>query len=295
MVSHSSLPSDLVQLRPGLGILRLAALFAEGGNDFDDETFDSMFELMEAGVLEETPPVEMWPELVRGLMGAAPSRMIVALRESGALPIVMPEVAALFGVPQLADNAVGTVDLGYHLLNALSEAARCGASLEVRFALLVMNVGKSDSPKEHLPVHYRHIERGQPRIEAICARFGAPDPCRDLALLAVAECERVHRVSEVRAGPIATMLERLHAFDDREIFNRLMTVCMCDYCSYEENFGKDYPKAAVLGKAIRACNDEVDDTLEPDEVGSEEAMDAIRTARAAAIADALRSVRWTSQ
>jgi tRNA nucleotidyltransferase (CCA-adding enzyme) len=295
MASESSLPSDLVQLRPGLGILRLAALHAEGGNDFDEETLDSMFELMEAGVLEETPPTEMWPELLRGLMGAAPSRTIVALRESGALAIVLPEVAALFGVPQLADNSVGTVDLGYHLLNALSEAAKCGAPLEVRFALLVMNVGKFDSPKEHLPVHYRHIERGQPRIEAICDRFGAPDSCRELALLALAECERVHRVSEVRAGPIAAMLERIHAFDDREMFNRLMTVCTCDYRSYEENFGKDYPKAAVLGKAIRACDDEVDDTLEPDEVGSAEAMDAIRTARAAAIADALRSVRWTNR
>jgi tRNA nucleotidyltransferase (CCA-adding enzyme) len=295
MASESSLPSDLVQLRPGLGILRLAALYAEGGNDFDEESFDSMFELMEAGVLEETPPAEMWPELMRGLMGAAPARMIVALRESGALPIVLPEVASLFGVPQLADNSVGTVDLGYHLLNALSEAAKCGAPLEVRFALLVMNVGKFDSPKEHLPVHYRHIERGQPRIEAICDRFGAPASCRELALLATAECERVHRVSEVRAGPIAAMLERIHAFDDRDMYNRLITVCFCDYRSYEENFGKDYPKAAVLAKAVRACDDEVDDTLEPEEVGSEEAMDAIRTARAAAIAEALRSVRWTSQ
>lgn len=295
MASGSSLPPDLVQLRPGLGIIRLAALFAEARGDFDEESLDSMFELMEAGVLEQTPPAEMWPELVRGLMAPSPSRMIVALRESAALPIVLPEVSALFGVPQLADNAVGTVDLGYHLLNALSEAARCEAPLEVRFALLVMNVGKFDSPREHLPVHYRHIERGQPRIAAICDRFGAPDACRELALLALAECERVHRVSEVRAGPIAAMLERLHAFDDRGLFNRLMTVCMCDYRSYEENFGKDYPKAAVLDKALRACEDEVDDTLEPDEIGSAEAMDAIRTARAAAIAEALRSVRWTGQ
>jgi tRNA nucleotidyltransferase (CCA-adding enzyme) len=295
MASESSLPSDLVQLRPGLGILRLSALYAEARGDFDEESLDSMFELMEAGVLEETSPLEMWPELVRGLMAPSPSRMILALRECGALPIVLPEVAALFGVPQLADNSVGTVDLGYHLLNALSEAARCNAPPDVRFALLVMNVGKFDSPREHLPVHYRHIERGQPRIDAICERFGAPDSCRTLAQLALAECERVHRVSEVRAGPIAAMLERLHAFDDRALFTRLMTVCMCDYRSYEENFGRDYPKVAVLDKAIRACDDEVDDTLEPDEIGSAEATDAIRTARAAAIAEALRSVRWTGR
>jgi tRNA nucleotidyltransferase (CCA-adding enzyme) len=295
MASESSLPSELVQLRPGLGILRLSALYAEAQGDFDEESLDSMFELMEAGVLEGTSPAEMWPELMRGLMAPSPSRMIVALRECGALPIVLPEVAALFGVPQLADNSVGNVDLGYHLLNALSEAARCTAPPEVRFALLVMNVGKFDSPREHLPVHYRHIERGAPRIDAICGRFGAPDPCRVLAQMALAECERVHRVSEVRAGPIAVMLERLHAFDDRELFNRLMTVCMCDYRSYEENFGRDYPKAAVLDKAIRACDDEVDDTLDPDEAGSADAMDAIRTARAAAIAEALRSARWTGR
>jgi len=64
-------------------------------------------------------------------------------------------------------------------------------------------------PREHLPVHYRHIERGRPRIEAICSRFEVPAVCRELALLALAECERVHRVSEVRAGPVALMLERL--------------------------------------------------------------------------------------
>ncbi|MBO0753683.1 MAG: tRNA nucleotidyltransferase, partial [Bradyrhizobiaceae bacterium] len=211
MAADSFLPPDLVQLRPGLGIIRLAALFAEARGDFDEESLDSMFELMEAGVLEQTRPAEMWPELARGLVAPSPSRMIMALRESGALPIVLPEVAALFGVPQLADNSAGAVDLGYHLLNGLSEAARCNAPLEVRFALLVMNVGKSDSPPEHLPVHYRHVERGHPRIVAICDRFDAPARCRELALLALGECERVHRVSEVRAGPIAAMLERLHA------------------------------------------------------------------------------------
>ena len=75
-----------------------------------------------------------------------------------------------------------------------------------------MNVGKADSPREHLPVHYKHVERGGPRIEELCARFGAPAECRDLALLALAECERVHRVSKMRAGPVALMLERLGAF-----------------------------------------------------------------------------------
>jgi tRNA nucleotidyltransferase (CCA-adding enzyme) len=87
----------------------------------------------------------------------------------------------------------------------------------------------------------------------------------------------------------------VHAFDDRVLFDGLMTVCTCDYRSYGGNSGKDDPKAGVLRKAVRACDDEVDDTVEPDEVGSAEAIDAIRTARAIAIAEALRPVRWTGR
>ncbi|MBI5013560.1 MAG: tRNA nucleotidyltransferase, partial [Methylocystis sp.] len=86
---------------------------------------------------------------------------------------ILPEVAALFGVPQISDGE-DEVDLGEHLMRSLDTASKRGASLPTRFALLVMNVGKSDSPREHLPVHYRHVERGRPRIEDICARFRAP-------------------------------------------------------------------------------------------------------------------------
>jgi tRNA nucleotidyltransferase (CCA-adding enzyme) len=53
------------------------------------------------------------------------------------------------------------------MLRVLDEAARCEAPIPVRFAALVMNIGKSDSPSEHLPVHYRHIERGHIRIEGV--------------------------------------------------------------------------------------------------------------------------------
>ena len=193
---------------------------------------------------------EIWPELVRGLMGPSPSKMLKILRECGALPQILPEVAALFGVPQISDQATD-VDLGEHMLNALAEAALCDAPLAARFALLVMNVGKADSPPEHLPVHYKHMDRGRPRIEALCERFGAPAECRDLALLALAECERVHRVSKARAGPVALMLERLGAFGGSGLFERLMTVCACDYRAYAGRSGQVYPKAALAGDRAR--------------------------------------------
>jgi tRNA nucleotidyltransferase (CCA-adding enzyme) len=276
-----------VPLHSGLEILRLAALLAEG-NALDEDTLDVMFEQMERGALDSVARSEMWPELARGLMSHAPQIMIRALRECGVLEVVLPEVACLFGVPQIADDPP-EVDIGEHLLKSLAEAARCGASLEARFALLTMNVGKADSPREHLPVHYRHIERGRPRIEAMCARFAVPAACRELAILALAECERVHRVSEVRAGPVAAMLDRLEAFSNPTLFERLMSVCSCDYFAYGGRAEAAYHKAALLGTALRVCTD-----LDGSELAAAGAYDDVQSARAVAIAQAFRSQRWSS-
>ena len=250
----------------------------------DDETLGLMFEQVETGALAGMQAAEAWPELARGLMARTPSNMFRALYASGALTEVLPEVAGVFGVPQIADDPP-QVDIGQHLLRVLDEAARCGAPLPVRFAAMAMHVGKSDSPPEHLPVHYRHVERGRPRIEAMCERFGVPAACRELALLALAECERVHRVGEVRAGPVAALLARVGAFDQPERYAQLMTLCACDYRAHGGRARQVYPKAALLGIALKAC------------AGIDAAAldaDALQDARAAAVAAAFRSQRWSA-
>ncbi len=281
--------ADLAQTHPALGIIRLAALLAEAEAETDADALDLLFEQVDAGFLLDVAPSEIWPELVRGLMARSPAKMIETLRECGALAQILPETEALFGVPQIADDPA-PVDLGEHLKKALDEAVRCEAPLPVRVALLLMNVGKADSPPEHLPSHYRHIERGLPRIEAICRRLGAPEECRELTLLAAAEGERVHRASKTRAGPVALMLERLGAFDAPERFQLLMTVCACDYRAYGDRSGAAYPKAALLELALEACA-EIDETELTGQGGEEE----LREARAAAIARVFRSQRWSGQ
>lgn len=273
---------DFAQTHPGLGILRMASLLAESEAEPSEDMLGLMFEQVEAGSLADAAPADIWLELVRGLMSSAPSKAIQNLRRCGALAQILPEVAALFGVPQISEGQAD-VDLGEHLLEALAEAAGSDAPLTVRFALLVMNIGKSDSPREHLPVHYKHIERGRPRIEALCERFGAPAECRELALLALAECERVHRVSEVRAGPVAMMLERLGAFDWPERFRELMMVCACDFRAHPGRSDQAYPKSALLDIALEACAG----------IDAPDSAEAAQIARAEAIAQAFRSQRWS--
>lgn len=281
-----------VLLSPALNLLRIAAMAAADNGEVDAETLANMRVQVTAGVLDGAAPSMVWPEFERGLLGEAPSRMLRALRDCGALAQLLPEVDALFGVPQSADDPA-EVDIGDHVLRVVDEAARCRAPLIVRFAALVFNVGKADSPREHLPSHYRHIERGRPRIESICARFGVPDAFRDFALLAIAECERVHRAAEMRAGSIAALLERVDAFARAERFEHLLTLCAADFRAFPGRASLGYPKAPMLRMALRACAEvEAAEAAAASTAAGADPAEAMLEARAAAVAQALRSARW---
>jgi tRNA nucleotidyltransferase (CCA-adding enzyme) len=273
----------LPQPHPALSILRLAALSAGAHGALDDETMEVMRAQVKAGVLSNITPTEVWLELIPGLMSHTPSNMLSALYDCSALAVILPEIAPLFGVHQIA-NDPQQVNIGYHMLRVLDEAAHCNAPLSVRFAALVMNVGKADSPPEHLPVHYRHIERGQIRIQSMCERLGVPEDCRDMAILALVEYERIHRASEVRAGPVASMLERLGAFANPIRFEQIIMLCACDYRAYPGYERRAYPKAFLLQAALKACAG-IDET--------NLSADALQEARAVSIATAFRSERWS--
>lgn len=288
-------PDDPALANPAFNLLRLAALAARDEGELDDETLDLMGKQVQEGALGGVTLSALWPELEQGLMAHAPSRMFRALQTCGALAILLPEVAALFGVPQSADDPP-EVDIGEHTLRVMDEAARQGAPLAVRFAALVMNLGKSDSPREHLPAHYRHMERGAPRIEVVCRRFGVPAECQDLARLALEEVERVHRAAEMRAGSMAALLERVGAFRDPDRFSQLMTLCSCDYRAYPGRATRTYPKAGLLTLALQACtNIDPAKFADPFDADLEDACSALLQARAQAIATALGSERWTPQ
>lgn len=268
---------------PQTNLLRMAALAALAGGELEEELQDSLREQVARGVLAELSPHDAWPELARGMMGERPSRMLWALRESGALAVVLPELDALFGMPQ-ADRNGELVDLGAHALAVADGLARQQAPLGVRFAGLMYNLGKADSPPEHLPTHYKHIERALPRIGLVCARFGVDDGFYDLAVLALHELERVHKATEMRAGALAALLARCEAFTRPQRFRHLLGLCRADYLAFPSSRGEAYPKAPMLETALLAC-------LELDASGLQ--GEALLEARAVAIATALRSVRWS--
>jgi tRNA nucleotidyltransferase (CCA-adding enzyme) len=122
----SAFVEDPVRL---LRVARFAARFP----DFTlaPETLALLQRMVDEGEVDSLVPERVWQELSRGLMAPKPSRMFELLRECGALRRLLPEVAALWGVPQRAEHHP-EVDTGVHLMMVLDMAARLQAPLAVR-------------------------------------------------------------------------------------------------------------------------------------------------------------------
>src|SRR3954469_18025106 len=98
------------------------------------------------GEADHLVPERVWQELARGLMEDKPSRMFEILRDCGALARLLPEVDRLWRVPQRPDYP-REFNAGVHLMMVLVMSARRGASLPVRFACLVHDLGKGTTPE----------------------------------------------------------------------------------------------------------------------------------------------------
>ena len=210
-------------------ILRIARFAARFG-DFSlaPKTLELMRGMVAAGEADHLVAERVWQELAKGLMEALPSRMFAVLRECGALARLLPEVEALFGVPQRADYHP-EIDTGVHTLMVVDEAARRNFALPVRFAALTHDLGKATTPADILPRHHGHEARSVRLVGALCERLRVPGDCRDLALLAARYHGDIHRAAELRATTLVTLLERTDALRRPERFSQLLQACQCDF------------------------------------------------------------------
>ena len=209
-------------------ILRLAR-FAARFADFTvaNETIELMRAMVAAGEVDALVAERVWQELSRGLMETRPSRMFEVLREAGALAKLLPEVEALFGVPQ-PEAHHPEVDTGVHLLMVLDQCALQKAPLTVRYACLCHDLGKGTTPKDELPRHIAHEHRSEKLARQVSSRWKVPADCRELAELVAREHTPVHQSSGFSAEARLRLMERCDAWRRPERFAEMLLACECD-------------------------------------------------------------------
>lgn len=233
-----------------LRIARFAARFV----DFTvaPETLALMRKMVADGEVDALVAERVWQEVSRGLMEKKPSRMFEVLRECGALARILPEIDALFGVPQRADYHP-EVDTGVHVMMVVDHAAQRGYALPVRFAALTHDLGKATTPEEVLPRHIGHEERSVNLLKPLCERLRVPNDCRDLALLVAREHGNIHRVMEMGAAALVRLFERCDAIRKPARFAEALQACEADARGRLGFETQEYPQAERLRVALVAA------------------------------------------
>lgn len=231
-----------------LRVARFLARFAPLGFRVADDTQALMRQMVDSGEVDHLVAERVWQETVKALMLERPSPYFQALRGCGALARIMPEVDALFGVPQRADYHP-EVDSGVHTLMCVDAAARAQAPLEVRYSALVHDLGKGRTPQGEWPSHKMHDARGVPLVEQFSERLRVPAACRDLAVIHTREHLLIHRVRELRPGTLLELLERVDLFRHRARFELLLAACESDARGRKGLENCEYPQTPYLRAA----------------------------------------------
>ena len=233
-------------------ILRAARFVARFGFSIAPETLALMRSMVNNGEVDALVAERVWQELARGLMEESPSRFFTTLRECGALAKILPEVDALFGVPQPPQyHPEG--DCGTHTMMVLDDAAQHGYALETRFAALTHDLGKGNTPPDILPRHIGHETRGVDLLRVLCERLRVPGECRDLGLLVARYHGDVHRARELRPDTIVRLFQSCDVWRRPERFAQLLQACASDARGRAGHEHDAYPQADYLLHALQAA------------------------------------------
>jgi tRNA nucleotidyltransferase (CCA-adding enzyme) len=232
-----------------LRVARFAARFASLGFTVAEETRELMQRMVAAREVDALVPERVWQETERALGEQGPDVFFQTLRDCGALTVVFPEVAALYGVPQ-PEKWHPEIDTGVHVMMALRLAAKKELPLAVRFAVLAHDLGKARTPREKWPAHHGHEQLGVEPIEALCARLKVPTQLRDLALIVSRFHTYVHRALELKPATVLGLLEDADAFRRPERFAEFLSACECDARGRLGLEEREYPQADHLRQAF---------------------------------------------
>ena len=270
-----------------LRVARFAARFAQLGFRVAAETLSLMREIAARGELDALVSERVWQETQRALEMPTPARFFEVLRDTNALPVIFPELHALFGVPQ-PERWHPEIDSGVHTLMVLEQAAKLSADPVVRFAALTHDLGKGTTPPSEWPRHIAHEQRGVALIEKLCDRLRIPNAYRELAVLVSRYHLDAHRVTELRDTTLLELLERLDAFRRAARFEQWVLACEADARGRKGLENRDYSQADYLRRARKAAASVTLDATELDGLDGPKIAEKLRKARLAALASQRR-------
>ncbi|OCH09071.1 multifunctional CCA addition/repair protein [Aliivibrio fischeri] len=235
-----------------LRVARFAARFHHLGFTIAHETMNLMKVLVDSGELSHLTAERVWQEWQKSLSSQHPEIFLSTLKECGALAIVLPELNALFGVPQ-PEKWHPEIDSGIHTLMVAQQAALLSQDLPTRFAAQVHDLGKGITPESEWPSHKLHCHTGIKLIKRLCDRVRVPNDYRDLALLVCEHHSNIHRAAELRAQTFIKIFDKMDVWRKPERLAPILLCCQADHAGRLGLETQPYPQKQRFEAAFDAA------------------------------------------
>ena len=228
-----------------LRVARFAARYHHLGFSVATETADLIRQIGASGELDSLVAERVWSEMSRALSESNPEIFFQTLRDCGVLGILFPEIAALYGVPQ-TKKYHPEIDTGVHTMMALQKSAELNFDNEVRFAVLMHDLGKAATPKHILPSHHGHEQQGVHLVKAFCNRWRVPRVHTELALITTEYHSHVHRALELKPSTLLKLFTKTDLFRKPERFRKMTQACIADLRGRTSFENAAYPQSDFL-------------------------------------------------
>ena len=265
-----------------LRVARFAARFHHLGFTIADETLDLMRHISGSGELELLTPERVWVETERALTEKSPWVYFEVLRQCRALKICFKELDALFGIPQPEKHP--EIDTGIHSLLSLQQASLLTNETDVRFAALMHDLGKANTPQADWPRHIAHERLGIKPIQTLCKRLKVPNKHKELALKTCEFHTHVHRAFELKATTVFKLFKKTDALRKPDRFAHLLLASTADARGRTGFENTAYHQADYLSALLDAANSIDAKAISASGLPGPEIGKAIEEARIAAIA-----------
>lgn len=233
-----------------LRVARFSARFKPLGFSVATETLDLMQQIARSGELSSLSAERVAAELQAALSYKDPQPFFSTLRACDALAELFPEFDALYGVPQVAEHHP-EIDCGIHNELVLQQIGRISDNPVAKYAALCHDLGKATTPKNILPSHHGHEERGADIAQNLSERLRLPNDYRRLAVLTARYHTHCHRALELKASTLLNLLSSLDALRRPEHFEIFLKVCESDARGRKGSENCHYPQADYLRNALK--------------------------------------------
>lgn len=209
-----------------LRILRMCRFVAQLNFNVHPDTMSLVKKMVSAGMLAHLSKERVFQEFEKALSTSFFDKFILSMRECGALNVLLPEVDCLFLTPE-KEEFHPEKNSGAHTILALQTAR--SFSKELKFAILLHDVGKGTTPKNILPSHYGHDARGEQLILNICKRLKIPNKYKAIALLGARMHMKLRNVPIMRLSKLFDFVNEIsNKFKSIEKINNLFLICEAD-------------------------------------------------------------------